>query len=220
MRPFDPEPGHNSSPIACGDAGTGRFWLRPMCAALDVTGDYMTDARRIRSAVMRSRSPATIVPAGLTRVLRVAISLLALLLLLPFVLTPLDRVGRPVSTLMLWRWLTGAHVERIWTPIDRIAPILPQSVIVAEDTRFCTHHGVDFREMREMIGAIGDLEDIDDLRGGSTITQQTVKNLFLWPGRSYVRKALEFPLALWFDLVVPKRRIMEIYLNIAEWGPN
>ena len=58
------------------------------------------------------------------------------------------------------------------------------------------------------------------LRGGSTITQQTAKNLFLWPGRSFVRKALEFPLALWIDLVLPKRRILEIYLNIAEWGPN
>ena len=58
------------------------------------------------------------------------------------------------------------------------------------------------------------------MRGGSTITQQVAKNLFLWPGRSFVRKALEFPLALWIDLVLPKRRIMEIYLNIAEWGPN
>ena len=58
------------------------------------------------------------------------------------------------------------------------------------------------------------------MRGGSTIAQQTAKNLFLWPGRSVVRKALEFPLALWIDLVLGKRRVMEIYLNIAEWGPN
>src|SRR6202040_3917651 len=63
-------------------------------------------------------------------------------------------------------------------------------------------------------------DDIGEARGGSTITQQTAKNLFLWPGRSFVRKALEFPLALWIDLVLPKRRIMEIYLNIARWGPN
>ena len=63
-------------------------------------------------------------------------------------------------------------------------------------------------------------DDIDEVRGGSTITQQIAKNLFLWPGRSFVRKGLEFPLALWIDLVLPKRRIMEIYLNIAEWGPN
>ena len=63
-------------------------------------------------------------------------------------------------------------------------------------------------------------DDIDEVRGGSTITQQMAKNLFLWQGRSFVRKALEFPLALWIDLVLPKRRVLEIYLNIAEWGPN
>ncbi len=68
--------------------------------------------------------------------------------------------------------------------------------------------------------AIQEADDIGEARGGSTITQQTAKNLFLWPGRSFVRKALEFPLALWIDLVLPKRRIMEIYLNIAQWGPH
>ena len=61
---------------------------------------------------------------------------------------------------------------------------------------------------------------MDEVRGGSTITQQLAKNLFLWPGRSYVRKVLELPLALWIDLVMPKRRILELYLNVAEWGPN
>ena len=96
-------------------------------------------------------------------------------------------------------------------------PALPLAVIVAEDGRFCSHHGVDFAEIRD---AIDDADDLDDVRGGSTITQQVAKNLFLWPGRSFVRKALEFPLALWIDLVLSKRRILEIYLNIAEWGPN
>ncbi len=158
--------------------------------------------------------------AGLARLVRRAVILVLLVLLLPFALAPVYRVGHPVSTLMLWRWLTGAHVERTWTPISRIAPVLPRSVIVSEDTRFCTHHGIDFQEMREVIGEIDNLDDLNELRGGSTITQQTVKNLFLWPGRSLVRKALEFPLALWLDLVLPKRRIMEIYLNIAEWGPG
>ena len=79
------------------------------------------------------------------------------------------------------------------------------------------HFGVDFAEIH---AAIEDADGLDDVRGGSTITQQVAKNLFLWPGRSYVRKALEFPLALWIDLVLSKRRILEIYLNIAEWGPN
>ena len=84
----------------------------------------------------------------------------------------------------------------------RISPALALAVIVAEDGRFCSHHGVDFAEIRD---AIADADDLDDVRGGSTITQQVAKNLFLWPGRSYVRKALEFPLALWIDLVLPKR---------------
>jgi monofunctional biosynthetic peptidoglycan transglycosylase len=98
-----------------------------------------------------------------------------------------------------------------------MAPVLPLTVIIAEDGRFCTHHGVDLAEIRE---AIEDAEGFDDLRGGSTITQQVAKNLFLWPGRSVVRKILEFPLALWIDLTLPKRRVLEIYLNIAEWGPG
>src|SRR6185312_16289375 len=90
-------------------------------------------------------------------------------------------------------------------------------VIASEDARFCAHRGIDWTELQ---AAIDDADDISEARGGSTITQQTVKNLFLWPGRSFVRKGLELPLALWMDLVLPKRRIMEIYLNIAEWGPN
>ena len=139
------------------------------------------------------------------------------LLLLPYLLAPLYRVIDPVSTPMLARWITGKRVDRTFMPLERIAPILPRTVITSEDARFCSHSGIDWAELRE---AIGDADDLSEMRGGSTITQQTVKNLFLWPGRSVIRKALEFPLALWIDLVVPKRRIMEIYLNIAEWGPN
>ena len=102
-------------------------------------------------------------------------------------------------------------------PLATISPALPRAVMIAEDARFCTHRGVDFGELRN---AIEDADDLSEMRGGSTIAQQTAKNLFLWPGRSVVRKALEFPLALWLDLVLGKRRLMEIYLNIAEWGPN
>jgi monofunctional biosynthetic peptidoglycan transglycosylase len=98
-----------------------------------------------------------------------------------------------------------------------MAPVLPLTVIAAEDSRFCDHHGIDWQGIRD---AIEDADDLDDLRGGSTITQQVTKNLFLWQGRSFLRKALEFPLSMWVDLILPKRRIMEIYLNIAEWGPN
>ena len=140
-----------------------------------------------------------------------------LVLLLPYLLVPLYRVVEPVSTPMLWRWLTGARVTRNVVPIGRLAPALPLAVIIAEDAQFCSHRGVDWRQIRE---ALDEADDISEARGGSTITQQTAKNLFLWPGRSLVRKALELPLALWIDLVLPKRRVLEIYLNIAEWGPN
>ena len=90
-------------------------------------------------------------------------------------------------------------------------------MVAAEDAKFCNHHGIDWGALREVID---DAEDGEVTRGGSTITQQVAKNLFLWPGRSVVRKALEFPLALWIDLVLPKQRILEIYLNVAELGPS
>ena len=138
-------------------------------------------------------------------------------LLVPYVLAPFYGFGHPVSALMLERRMTGARIERIWVPFDAIAPTVPQAVIAAEDARFCTHHGIDWGELRE---ALEDAEEGGRLRGGSTITQQVAKNLFLWPGRSLVRKAVEAPLALWIDFVLPKRRILEIYLNIAEWGPT
>ena len=151
------------------------------------------------------------------RVARWLIVAVAALLFLPYLLTPLYRVIDPPSTLMLARWVLGKRVERTIVPLERIAPVLSRSVIASEDGRFCSHRGVDWAELQ---ASIEDADDITEARGGSTITQQTAKNLFLWGGRSFVRKALEFPLALWIDLVLPKRRVLEIYLNIAEWGPN
>ena len=132
-------------------------------------------------------------------------------------MAPLYRFVEPVSTTMLWRRLTGARVERTFVPISRIAPTLPLAVIIAEDGTFCRNRGIDLAAMRE---AMEEADDLGEARGGSTITQQTAKNLFLWQGRSFVRKALEFPLALWLNLVLPKRRVLEIYVNIAEWGPD
>src|SRR6186997_2750898 len=118
---------------------------------------------------------------------------------------------------MAWRWLKGAPVSRQWIDFKTISPYLPRSVVGSEDAKFCSHRGVDWNALQD---AIDDAEDGEPSRGGSTITQQVAKNLFLWPGRSIVRKGLELPLALWIDLVLPKRRILEIYLNIAEWGPD
>ncbi len=151
------------------------------------------------------------------RALRIAGLIVLVLLVAPYLIVPFYVFGRPVSTVMLWRGLTGERVRRTYVPLSRISPALSLAVIVAEDGRFCSHHGVDFAEIRD---ALVDADDLGDVRGGSTITQQVAKNLFLWPGRSWLRKALEFPLALWTDLVLSKRRILEIYLNIAEWGPN
>src|SRR5579871_852597 len=162
--------------------------------------------------------PRTSLRRSLLRAIRVLVVATAILLLLPYALAPLYRVIDPVSMLMLWRWAKGARVERTVVPIDRMTPILPRTVLAAEDERFCTHHGIDFDELRGVIKAEAD--GVRRPRGGSSITQQLAKNLFLWHGRSYVRKALEFPLALWIDFVIPKRRQLEIYLNIVEWGPN
>ncbi|MBO6638622.1 MAG: monofunctional biosynthetic peptidoglycan transglycosylase [Roseitalea sp.] len=147
--------------------------------------------------------------------------LLALLILatVPFVLTLVYRIDavRPVSTLMLSRMVTLQPVDRQWVEIDHVAPRLYQSVMMSEDGQFCSHHGIDLRELRAVID---DALEGERVRGASTITMQTAKNLFLWNGRSLIRKGLEVPLAIWIDLVLPKQRIMEIYLNIAEWGPS
>jgi monofunctional biosynthetic peptidoglycan transglycosylase len=171
----------------------------------------------LNSTAMTSTASGSALRGATARYVRAALVLLAALLLLPYLLAPLYRFVDPVSTLMLWRWATGQRVVRTVVPIEQMAPILPRSVLASEDARFCTHSGIDWQELQV---AIEDAEDLSEVRGGSTITQQLAKNLFLWQGRSFVRKALEAPLALWMDVVLPKRRILEMYLNVAEWGPN
>lgn len=117
------------------------------------------------------------------------------------------------STLMLGRWLTLQPVERQWVPLAEISPALIRAVIAAEDQRFCSHTGIDWVELN----AVLDDED-GPSRGASTLTMQTAKNVFLWPGRSYLRKGLELPLAMAMDFAWPKQRVIEVYLNVAEWG--
>jgi monofunctional glycosyltransferase len=162
--------------------------------------------------------PQTSARGWLRRLAQVLFGGFAFLLILPYVLTLLYRVVDPLSTLMLWRWAVRAPVQRVVMPIDLLAPTLLRAVIVAEDAKFCSHHGIDFGELRLALKA--ETTGVRRSRGASSITQQLAKNLFLWPGRSYVRKILELPLALWIDFVIPKRRQLEIYLNIAQWGPN
>ena len=152
------------------------------------------------------------------RIVKILLVALAVVLLAPYLVAPFYRAGHPVSTLMAWRSLRGAPMQREWIDLADMSPYLPRAVVAAEDAHFCKHHGIDWGALRE---AIDDAkEDGTPFRGASTITQQVAKNLFLWQGRDFVRKALEFPLALWIDLVLPKPRILEIYLNIAEFGPK
>jgi monofunctional biosynthetic peptidoglycan transglycosylase len=153
----------------------------------------------------------------LRRLFSIAWKLLLVLALVPVVLVPLYAFVQPVSTLMLWRWARGERVERQWRPLEAISPDLLHAVIAGEDARFCSHNGVDWEELRD---ALDDAHELSDVRGASTIAMQTAKNLFLWPGRHYVRKALEMPLAYYIGAVWSKRRLAEIYFNVAEWGPS
>ena len=141
------------------------------------------------------------------------------IVLLPYLLILVYAVDfvRPISTLMLWDLVTLKGYDRRWVEFEDISPVLVQSVMMSEDGQFCNHFGVDVRQLQ---GVVEDALDGEATRGASTIPMQTAKNLFLWNGRSFVRKGLELPLALGADAVWSKKRLMEIYLNIAEWGPG
>jgi monofunctional biosynthetic peptidoglycan transglycosylase len=138
-----------------------------------------------------------------------------LVLAAPFLLTPIYLIARPISTLMLWDLVSLQGYSRTWIALDDISPAMKQAVVMSEDGQFCFHDGVDWDQLKSVLSRDG-----GPSRGASTITMQTVKNVFLWPSRSYIRKGLEIPLALYADLVWSKRRTLEIYLNIAELGPN
>ena len=126
-------------------------------------------------------------------------------------------INPPLSTLMLAQRLTGAPLSRSWRPLSAISPHLARAVIMSEDAGFCGHRGVDWRELE---AAYERGLDGGSQGGGSTISMQVTKNLFLWPSKSYVRKVIEIPLSLAADAWWGKPRILEIYLNIAEWGPG
>ncbi|WP_379073273.1 biosynthetic peptidoglycan transglycosylase [Mesorhizobium sp. UC22_110] len=152
----------------------------------------------------------------LRRVLRIAVVLAIIPAVLTFLYMP--SFVHPVSTLMLKDLATFSGYDRRWVSIDDVAPVLANSVIMSEDGQFCFHRGVDLGELK---GVVDDAMAGEMTRGASTITMQTVKNLFLWSRPlGTVRKVIELPLAVYFDALMSKRRIMEIYLNIAEWGPG
>jgi monofunctional biosynthetic peptidoglycan transglycosylase len=159
-------------------------------------------------------APSPAAGLGVFRYLRLAVraavyGIVGYTLLVLVLLAAYRWVDPPFSNLMLTQRLMGWQVEQKWVPLTRISPNLVQAVILSEDGGFCRHQGVDWVAIEEAI---------EEARGGSTITMQVVKNLFLWSSRSYIRKAIEIPLALLMEMLWPKQRILEVYLNIAEWG--
>ena len=142
----------------------------------------------------------------------IAVLLVTTLLVLRF-------LNPPTTAFMLAHSLGKADgkVHHQWIDYGRISPWMPLAVVASEDQRFPEHWGVDFAAIRK---ALDEYRAGEGLRGASTITQQTAKNLFLWNGRSFIRKALEAGLALGLEAFWTKQRILEVYLNIAEFGPG
>ncbi|WP_114861366.1 monofunctional biosynthetic peptidoglycan transglycosylase [Azospirillum brasilense] len=120
----------------------------------------------------------------------------------------------PATPLMLIRAAGGSGLAHDWVPLSQISPHLARAVIASEDTLFCGHGGFDWAAIE---GAFEDNEEGRRLRGGSTISQQTAKNAFLWPDRSWTRKGIEAWFTLLIETLWPKSRILEVYLNIVEW---
>jgi monofunctional biosynthetic peptidoglycan transglycosylase len=124
-------------------------------------------------------------------------------------------VPPPTSAFMLRQQLSGHHVDYRWVPLKRISPQAALAVIASEDQNFFEHWGFD---MGAIAGAIEDNHSRKHPRGASTISQQVAKNLFLWPQRSYLRKGIEAYFTVLMELLWPKKRILEVYLNIAQMG--
>jgi monofunctional biosynthetic peptidoglycan transglycosylase len=126
-------------------------------------------------------------------------------------------INPPTTTLIAYQWLTGTKIEQDWEPIENISPNLLRAVVVSEDWGFCDHYGVDIDALEKALELAGEGKVA---RGASTISMQIIKNLFLSQSKSYLRKAVEIPLTVVAETVWPKSRMLEIYLNIAEWGPG
>ena len=123
----------------------------------------------------------------------------------------------PATPLMLYRWLCGEQLDFRWRSLSEISPFLQRAVIAAEDQRFLTHHGFDWKQIGV---ALEEYQNGERIRGASTITMQVARNIFLWQGYSWLRKGLEVYYTALIELLWPKWRIMEVYLNIVELGPQ
>jgi monofunctional biosynthetic peptidoglycan transglycosylase len=144
------------------------------------------------------------------------LSVLAVLVISVLMVLPWRWLAPPTSAFMLYHQRsTDRGIHHFWVPWEQIAPWLPIAVVAAEDQKFPRHRGFDFDSILKAAQ-----ERRGRMRGASTISQQVAKNLFLWSGRSYLRKGLEAYLTLLIEALWPKRRILEIYLNVAEFGPG
>ena len=168
----------------------------------------------------RARTPPPRRGGGFWRFIR---RLIAIVVVLAIVVPPVSVliyrfVPPPITLLMVERLVQGHGMDYRWRSIAHISPALQDAVVASEDQRFCEHHGFDFNAMEKAMKT--NEEKPGKLRGGSTISQQTAKNVFLWPGRSYVRKGIEAWYTVLIEAIWGKRRIMEMYLNVVEFGPG
>ncbi|MBE2295841.1 MAG: monofunctional biosynthetic peptidoglycan transglycosylase [Phycisphaerales bacterium] len=138
---------------------------------------------------------------------------LALVLILRWI--PLPTSSIMVQEGLRAAWADGTTVRYRWMPYEQISPTAALAVMAAEDQRFPDHYGFDFIEIQQVLD---DFEAGRSVRGASTISQQVAKNLFLWSGRDWIRKGLEAWFTVLLELCWPKQRILEVYLNIAEFG--
>ncbi len=145
--------------------------------------------------------------------------LLLVLFVAPALIIMLYRiVPPPVTPLMVIRLVEGYGLSKDWVPLSEISPNLQRAVIASEDAKFCLHHGFDWEAVDNAFERLQ--QKHRRVLGASTISMQTSKNLFLWPGRTFLRKGAEAYLTVWLEALLPKRRILELYLNEIEWGPG
>ena len=149
---------------------------------------------------------------------RPILTALLILAMLPIGAVVIHRfVPPPTTLLMIKQAVAGNGLDYQWRGLDDISPRLVEAVIAAEDARFCEHRGFDFEAIEKALDSNARGRKV---RGGSTISQQTAKNVFLWPGRDWIRKGLEAGYTVLIETLWGKRRIMEVYLNVAEWAPG
>ncbi len=156
-------------------------------------------------------------------VLRVFGSIFVVLIIALMIVPPLGVViykvaPPPITILMIVRLIQGHGMDYRWRSLSDISPALPAAAVASEDARFCQHHGFDFTAIQAAMRH--NQNRPNRIRGGSTISQQTAKNVFLWPGRDYVRKGIEAWYTVLIEAIWGKPRIMEMYLNVVEFGPG